>query len=146
MKESCASVGKAASADFIERKKMPRDIPVGNGSLLVNFDKDYLLRDFYFPYVGLENHTLGHPFRFAVWADGEFSEMGPDWQKEIRYFDDTLITEVKAVHAKLALELTCYDVVDFHLNAYLRKIVVKNLKNTNRDVRLFFSHDFHISG
>ena len=40
---------------------MARDIPVGNGSLLVTFDADYRLRDFFFPYVGQENHTAGHP-------------------------------------------------------------------------------------
>ena len=38
---------------------MARDIPVGNGKILVAFDKDYLLREFYFPYVGEENHNAG---------------------------------------------------------------------------------------
>jgi hypothetical protein len=51
---------------------MPRDIPVGNGSLLVNFDRSYQLRDLYWPHVGQENHTAGHPFRFGVWVDGQF--------------------------------------------------------------------------
>jgi GH15 family glucan-1,4-alpha-glucosidase len=55
---------------------MPRDIPVGNGSLLVAFDDLYQIRDFYFPYVGKENHSEGHPFRFGVWIDGEFSWIG----------------------------------------------------------------------
>ena len=49
-----------------------RDIPVGNGSLLVTFDDKYQIRDVYFPHVGQENHTEGFPFRFGVWADGEF--------------------------------------------------------------------------
>ncbi|MBI3277272.1 MAG: decarboxylating 6-phosphogluconate dehydrogenase [Chlamydiae bacterium] len=113
---------------------------------MVTFDKNYQLRDFYYPYVGLENHTIGHPFRLGVWADGEFSEMGPEWQKDMRYLKDTLITEVKARNDKLGLELTCNDLVDFHLNIYLKKMTLKNLKNQPRDLRLFFSHDFHISG
>ena len=125
---------------------MPRNIPVSNGSLLIAFDENYLIRDLYFPYVGLENHTVGHPFRFAVWADGAFSEMGPEWQKEPRYLDHTFVTEVKARNARLGVELTCHDAVDFHLNVYLKKIIVKNLKNQPRDLRLFFSHDFHIYG
>ena len=50
-----------------------RDIPVGNGHLLVNFDDKYQIRDIYFPHVGQENHTEGFPFRFGVWAAGEFS-------------------------------------------------------------------------
>ncbi len=60
---------------------MARNIPVSNGSFLVAFDENYLIRDLYFPYVGLENHTVGHPFRFGVWVDGRFSEMGPEWQR-----------------------------------------------------------------
>ena len=40
---------------------MPRDIPVGNGSLLVVFDADYTIRDLYYPRVGKENHALGNP-------------------------------------------------------------------------------------
>ena len=38
---------------------MPRDIPVGNGALLVNFDQAYQLCDLYWPHVGQENHTNG---------------------------------------------------------------------------------------
>ena len=45
---------------------MPRDIPVTNGNLLVNFDLDYRIRDIYFPWIGQENHTRGHEFRLAV--------------------------------------------------------------------------------
>jgi GH15 family glucan-1,4-alpha-glucosidase len=45
-----------------------RDIPVGNGSLLVTFDDKYQIRDIYFPHVGQGNHTEGCPFRFGFWA------------------------------------------------------------------------------
>ena len=125
---------------------MPRDIPVGNGSLLIAFDRDYLIRDIYFPHVGLENHSVGHPFHFGIWVDGQFSEMGPEWQKTLRYLEDTVVTEVTATHERLQLEITCHDAVDFHLNIYVKEMVVKNLANTPREARLFFSHDFHISG
>jgi glucoamylase len=32
---------------------MPRDLPIGNGSLLIAFDSEYRLADFYFPHVGM---------------------------------------------------------------------------------------------
>ena len=48
---------------------MPRDLPIGTGSLLVNFDTRYTLRDIYFPHVGQENHTAGARNRFGVWVD-----------------------------------------------------------------------------
>src|SRR5205807_8385523 len=57
---------------------MPRDIPIGNGSLLVTFDLAYNLRDVYFPRVGQENHTAGHACRFGVWVDGDFSWLDGD--------------------------------------------------------------------
>lgn len=57
---------------------MPRDLPLGNGRLLITFDREYHIRDLYYPRVGGENHASGHPFRFGVWADGEFG-WGPVW-------------------------------------------------------------------
>lgn len=125
---------------------MPRDIPVGNGSLLVAFDREYRLRDLFFPHVGLENHAVGHAFQFGLWVDGQWSAMGPEWRKELRYLPDTLVTEVKATHERLRVELVCHDAVDFHENVYLKQIIVKNPLDHARDVRLFFSHDFHLSG
>lgn len=50
---------------------MPRDIPIGNGNILIAFDRNYLLREFYFPHVGQENHTEGEPFRFGIWAKAQ---------------------------------------------------------------------------
>jgi oligosaccharide amylase len=126
---------------------MPRDIPVGNGSLLVNFDHRYQLRDLYWPHVGQENHTKGHPFRFGVWVDGQFSWVSDDgWQRELDYVDDTLVTHVTLQHPELALRLVCRDAIDFHEDLYLRRVVVHNEADRERVVRLFFAQDFHISG
>jgi glucoamylase len=49
---------------------MPRDIPIGNGSLLILYDNKGLLRDLYFPSVGSENHAQGHVFKVGVWVNG----------------------------------------------------------------------------
>ena len=126
---------------------MPRDIPVGNGALLVNFDAAYQLRDLYWPHVGRENHTAGHPCRFGVWVDGQFRWVSDDgWQRHLDYAHDTLVTHVTLSHPDLALRLVCQDVVDFHENLYLRRITVHNEADTAREVRLFFTHDFHIGG
>src|SRR3970282_2025679 len=37
-----------------------------------------------------------------------------------------------------------YDTVDFHLNIYVKEIIVRNLEGRDREIRLFFNHDFHI--
>jgi GH15 family glucan-1,4-alpha-glucosidase len=122
---------------------MPRDIPVSNGSFLLNFDSDYQIRDVYFPFIGQENHSSGHPFRFGVWADGWYSWMGPEWKKDLKYHDDSLVTDVLLENDALGLALRCSDVVDLYLNIYIKKIEVTNLKDKARQVRLFFSHEAH---
>jgi glucoamylase len=126
---------------------MPRDLPIGNGSLLVNFDQYYRMRDLYWPHVGQENHSTGHAFRFGVWVDGNFRwiEDGT-WKRTLQYIDGTLVTDVKLENAELALALTCHDIVDFHENLYLKNVAVFNKADRKREIRLFFAHDFHISG
>jgi glucoamylase len=125
---------------------MPRDIPVGNGSLLVCFDANYAIRDLYFPHVGQENHVGGETFRFGIWANGQFSWVGSDWKRELKYAQDTLITEVSLYHRNLGLLLVCRDGVDFHENIYVREITVENMHPDAREIRFFFHHGFEISG
>ena len=125
---------------------MPKDIPVSNGNLLFNFDSDYQIRDVYFPFIGRENHSKGAPFRFGVWVDGRCSWMGPEWEKELRYHDNSLVTNVFLKNASLGVEMHCHDTVDVDLDLFIKKIEVKNLQSNERDVRLFFTHDFHLYG
>ena len=125
---------------------MPRDIPLGNGTLLVTFDRKYQLRDFYFPHPGRENQTSGEPFRIGVWADGTFSWVSSDdWVRELRYQSETLVSEVKLHCERLAIEILSTDAVDFYENVLVRRMVVTNLTDMPREVRVFFHHDFRIS-
>lgn len=122
-----------------------RDIPVGNGNLLVNFDDKYQIRDIYFPHVGQENHTEGFPFRFGVWVDGAFSWVFADeWTRSLRYLSETLVTDVTLRNESLALEMVCSDTVASHENIFLRRIRLANLAEKKREVRIFLHHDFRI--
>jgi glucoamylase len=125
---------------------MPRDIPVSNGNFLLNFDSEYRIRDVYFPLIGQENHSMGHPFRFGVWVDWRFSWMGQEWTRDLRYQDDSLVTAVRLKNEALGVELFCHDVVDFDINVYIKQVEVINLEGTARQVRLFFTQDFHLYG
>lgn len=122
-----------------------RDIPVGNGSLLVNFDDKYQIRDIFFPHVGQENHTEGFPFRFGIWADGEFSWIFQDgWHRSLKYVSETLVTDVRLVNEELGLEVVCNDTVASHENIFLRKVRVSNLRDDTREIRVFLHQDFRI--
>ncbi len=81
--------------------RMPRDLPLSNGRLHVAFDRQYVLRDIYFPRVGKENHAVGRPFRFGVFVDGTCRWMGPDWELDMRYAEDSMSTEVSAISREL---------------------------------------------
>src|SRR5437867_10161467 len=122
-----------------------RDIPVGNGNLLVNFDGKYQIRDIYFPHVGQENHTEGFPFRFGVWVDGKFSWVFADgWERSLRYLPETLVTDVTLKNENLAVEVVCNDTVASHENIFLRRIRITSLSDQSRDIRVFLHHDFRI--
>src|SRR5579859_3843475 len=126
---------------------MPRDLPVGNGNLLITFDPQYQIRDIYFPYVGMEDHTEGDPCRFGVWADGAFRWTSDDgWTRTLQYARETLVTDVRLVSADLALELRCRDVVDFDRNVYLKEVTVTDTSGRSRAVRLFHHFDAHLYG
>lgn len=126
---------------------MPRDIPVGNGDLLITFDRFYRIRDLYFPHVGKYNHSDGNIQRFGAWVDGRFAWIEePGWTRELKYKRDTLVTEVVLRHQELGVEVVCEDAVDFHEPAYFKRCVVKDLLGRDRDVRLFLHWDLSIRG
>jgi len=136
---------------------MPRDIPVGNGHMLVGFDHHYQIRDLYFPHVGQENHAGGGPCRFGVWADLP-GAAGRDrrrqrccwtsdgWKIHLAYERDTLTTCVEMEHPHLKLRLRCSDTVDFHRPLMVRRITVTNLHDAPRTVHLYHHNDFHMFG
>jgi len=124
---------------------MPRDIPISNGHLLVNFDERYHLRDIYFPHVGSENHSAGHRFGLGAWVDGAFSWVHDGWGIDATYADDTLATQVTLAHPDGSIVIKCTDVVDFHEQALVRQFEIQNRLDRPRELRLFFHHDFHIA-
>ncbi|MEM1353672.1 MAG: glycoside hydrolase family 15 protein [Planctomycetota bacterium] len=146
---------------FNHGSKMPRDIPVGNGQMLVAFDDKYQVRDLYFPRVGQENHAGGQPCRFGVWGtipekrwkdDPEERRRrrvywsDKDWAIQREYVPDTLATQVELVNEELQIKLRCSDVVDYHRPVMVRRIEVINLADEDREVRLVHHHDFQMYG
>ncbi len=125
---------------------MPREIVLGNGGLSVALDKRMGIRDFSYPLVGLENHAVGHVFRTGVWVDGNFSWIDDSWDVSMKYLPETLVSHCLAISKKLRIGLEVNDAVYSFLDLYLRKIAVTNMADMKREVRVFFSHDFHIYG
>ena len=126
---------------------MPRDLPIGNGNLLINFDAAFHLCDLYYPLVGQENHTAGGRSRFGVWVDQYFSWVhDAEWQRSLAYDPETLVTKVSLRNARLGLHLDVLDAVDPHRDLFVRRVHVSDFFGRRRMVRLFFHFDAHLWG
>jgi GH15 family glucan-1,4-alpha-glucosidase len=127
---------------------MARPIVLSNGELHVGINKYGLVHDFYFPYVGFENHAAGKSLRHRVgiWVDGEVSWLDTDtgWTFRFRYPHQALIGHTVAKNERLGILLELDDVVDSTVSAFMRNIHVVNLQDRSRDIRLFMHQAFVI--
>ncbi|KKU63537.1 hypothetical protein A2701_00365 [Candidatus Amesbacteria bacterium RIFCSPHIGHO2_01_FULL_47_34] len=125
---------------------MPKSLILSNGNLLVGYDAHAQVRDFYFPFVGLENQTAGRlSHLIGVWTDESFSWLSdPGWSISIFYRPDSLTSQVTATHPGLQIELSFTDVVYNEKDIFLREITVHNLSTFPRLVKIFFNAQFEI--
>jgi GH15 family glucan-1,4-alpha-glucosidase len=123
-----------------------RDLILGNGNILLGLDGELCLRDFYYPYVGMNNHVGGQRCRVGVWAEGHFQWVERyTWQIRPGYVPGSLVADSSAQSANLGLRLRIREGVHFRDNLYLRRITLQNQLGTAREVRLFLAHDFSIN-
>jgi len=126
---------------------MPRSLTIGNGSMLINFDERYRLRDLYYPNVGADNHLAERPSRLGVWCSGHFAWLDAEgWELHMAYEHDNLVTDVQAFHPYLNVRLHVADCVDFNRDILVRRFQVENLAERPREVRLFFHYDWQLWG
>ncbi|MFD2610964.1 glycoside hydrolase family 15 protein [Paenibacillus gansuensis] len=125
---------------------MPRHLVVGNGKFLVNLDQNSYIRDIYYPSVGQLNHVSGYKCRVGLWVDGRFSWLSDaGWQFKLAYAEESLVTEVSAVHEELGISLLMNDGVHQRDSIYLKRISIRNNAGNAREVRLFFNQDLVIN-
>lgn len=128
---------------------MARPIFLGNGSMLVGLDTSGLVHDFYYPYVGLENHSneQDNHHRIGLFVDGQMSWLDDDeWDIRLNYEPHVMIGALTAVNEKLQLAIETYDFVDIDFNAFCRNIHVINNSDQKRDIKLFMHQAFRIAG
>jgi GH15 family glucan-1,4-alpha-glucosidase len=126
---------------------MGRPLVLSNGELHIGINKYGLVHDFYFPYVGLENHAAGKSLRHrvGVWVDGRVSWLDePGWEFSFRYFHRALIGHTVARNDEIGILLEFDDVVDANISAFMRNVHVVNMRPVERDVRLFMHQAFDI--
>lgn len=127
---------------------MARPIVLSNGELHVGLNNYGLVHDFYYPYVGLANHSAGKStrHRVGVWIDGQISWLDTpgEWQFTFRYPHGALIGHTIAKNESLQVLLEIDDFVDSQMSAFMRNVHVVNLSSQAREIRLFMHQAFAI--
>ncbi len=125
---------------------MTRAFVFGNGNILVANDTKNRIRDFYYPYVGQDNHVSGNIHHTGIYVDGKISWLSESsWIWNLKYKKDSLVSEVRAKNNKLKLEVKIEECVHYKKNIFLRSFQVKNTSSKKRDIKVFFNHNFNIS-
>ncbi len=124
---------------------MYRELVVANRQMFVNLDKHLNIRDFYYPHVGLFNHLTGNKNLLAVNIDGKTYFIDDTWEISFSYKKDTLIGDITTENKNLQIKLKITEVVHKYLPLYIRKITIKNLSEEERNIKIYFYHDFALN-
>lgn len=120
---------------------MPRDLVLGNGSLLICQDRNLFIRDLYWPRVGLFNHLSGRSIRFGLWSEGQFTWVEETWNRDLRYKPDSMVTDCRLKTERFNLTLSVSDAVDPEANVFVRRITITDHSGKARQVRIFWAAD-----
>jgi len=127
---------------------MGRPIVLSNGELHVGLNFYGMVHDFYYPYVGFENHSAGMHLRhhIGVWVDGGISWLDTEneWEFTFRYPHSALIGHIIAKNDKIGIIMEFDDFVDSNVSAFIRNIHIVNLRDYEREIRLFMHQAFVI--
>lgn len=126
---------------------MARPIVLSNGELHVGLNKYGSVHDFYYPYVGFENHAAGPSLRHkvGVYVDGQLSWTDDDsWTFDFHYPHTALIGHTMARNEHLGIMLEFDDTVDAEMSVFIRNIHVINHSDRKRDIKLFMYQAFAI--
>jgi len=126
---------------------MFRPIVLSNGVMHVGLNNFGMVHDFYYPYVGFENHSSGSDPRHhvGVWIDGRLSWMDSgEWAFTFQYPHGALIGHTIAKNEQMGVILEFDDLVDSEVNVFVRNIHIVNLFNYAREIRLFLHQAFII--
>ncbi|MCL5989732.1 MAG: glycoside hydrolase family 15 protein [Candidatus Thermoplasmatota archaeon] len=123
---------------------MVRYLPLGNGRLLVGFDSEHRLVDFYYSKFQAENHSGGKPFRFGISVNNVFKWVDSSVISLWDYLDHTMIGISK--YNLSGIEFTNNDFVDIYDDILSREITAKNNSNERKEIHFFFHQNFLIYG
>ncbi len=125
---------------------MVRYTPLGNGRVIVAFDSNHWVVDFYYSKAARDNHAVGHPFMFGISVDGRFRWLDRSTLKEMDYAGDTMVSRALYAAEDLGVEVVAKDFVDVLEDVYARLVTVKEVSGSRRKFSAFMHQNFYIYG
>jgi GH15 family glucan-1,4-alpha-glucosidase len=126
---------------------MAKSLILANGNIFVGLNQQGLVSDFYFPYVGSENHVRGEAHRIGVWQRGRLSWLDSgEWDIQIDLDKDTFVGAVKCFNKATNTEIVFTDIVYNEKNIFLRKVSITNHNDSPENIKIFFHQVFSIYG
>ncbi|MDO8335697.1 MAG: glycoside hydrolase family 15 protein [Candidatus Saccharibacteria bacterium] len=126
---------------------MARPVVLSNSRLHVGINLYAEVHDFYYPYVGQENHAASKNMRhrIGVYVDGFVSWLdNGKWQFTYGYHENTLVGSIKAINESIGIALEFDDCVDAEQDVFIRNIHIINSWDNDREVKLFMHQVFDI--
>lgn len=119
---------------------------LGNGNALVCLDKFGQVRDFYFPYVGQENHIGSNQIhKIGVYTDGKIHWIdNGDWNVDIKFERNSMVSNMNAHNQKAKVSIESTDIVYNEKDIFLRKMVVRNNDSRQKNIKIFLNQQFKI--
>ncbi|MGC9191860.1 MAG: glycoside hydrolase family 15 protein [Conexivisphaera sp.] len=125
---------------------MVRYTPIGNGRVIVAFDQNHWIVDFYYSKAARDNHAMGHPFMFGITVDGQFRWLDASVLREMDYTGNTMVSRALYAPAELGVEVQTKDFVDVLDDVYVRLVTVRNVAGSRRRFSAFMHQNFYIYG
>lgn len=125
---------------------MARSMVLGNGNTLVCLDKFGQVRDFYFPYVGQENHVGPNQMhKIGIFVDRKISWIDSgEWNVNLGFERNSMVSKMEALNEKIKVSVKSTDIVYNEKNIFLRKIILTNNDSKTRNIKIFLNQQFKI--
>jgi len=114
---------------------MIRDLSVGNGQLLINFDDRYQICGLYFPPFGQGNQVKAGNCKLGLAGENKLAWTTDDsWRIRARYLKETLTSSVSLANNHIQAVCACTDAADVDHPIIVRRIKVRNLVDYPRTI------------
>ncbi|MCL2451822.1 glycoside hydrolase family 15 protein [Candidatus Saccharibacteria bacterium] len=126
---------------------MARPIILSNGEMAIGLNTFGMVHDFYYPYVGLENHSSERAtrHRIGLFIEGAIHWLSDgSWKIKQEYIPGRLIGKTVATNEWLGFTIEFQDFVDSELSVFARNIHVINHSDRPREAKLFLHQAFII--